>query len=393
MHNLILKTIFLFIFIPEVAFSLTIGSDGKISSESSEKVSENNSNLNDNECWVKDIKKDIKKLSGEKKHWTDLSKKQKDNFNKYVFKAEYDKEGAMVFNTNNVSNKNRYEFFDEFKDNFISEKGIKINLSYKDKGAEGDWNRFGLEGHAQRWQIMERIDFAANRGEEKWYRIFLYIPEETDAFLHQLSFFDFKYIECIGEKTPGPFFNLRSREFVSGLLSPDYFEYPHHNNDIQNAHGELSITYNWDFTKLKGTWLAFLMNVKWAEDGHFHLWINGNLRKSYYGDTIFHYDRVRFKFGPYRNYMDDATNKGEEISDISVRYATVGRGDSCDDVWSGGCEHFISQLNGFSQLNGVEKLVLCQAEMRKDGEPTRSVCKNLQDKIGSIDPIPSIQID
>ena len=61
----------------------------------------------------------------------------------------------------------------------------------KAKGIE--FNRFGLEGHAQRWQIMERIDFAANRGEEKWYRIFLYIPEETDAFLHQLSFFDFKY--------------------------------------------------------------------------------------------------------------------------------------------------------------------------------------------------------
>ena len=61
MPNLILKTLFLFIFIPKIAFSLTIGSDGKISSESSEIVSENNSNLNDNECWVKDIKKDINK--------------------------------------------------------------------------------------------------------------------------------------------------------------------------------------------------------------------------------------------------------------------------------------------------------------------------------------------
>ena len=140
MNNSILKIIFLFIFIPKIAFSLTIGSDGKISSDSSKYLSENKSNINDDECWVKDMKKDIKKISGEKKPWTDLSKKQKDNFNKYVFKAEYDKEGAMVFNTNNVSNKNRYEFFDEFKDDFISEKGIKINLSYNDKGAEGDWN-------------------------------------------------------------------------------------------------------------------------------------------------------------------------------------------------------------------------------------------------------------
>lgn len=55
--------------------------------------------------------------------------------------------------------------------------------------------------------------------------------------------------------------------------------------------------------------------------------------------------------------------------------------------------NFISQLNGFSQLNGYEKLVLCQAEKRKECESTRSICKNLQEKLGTNDPIPSIQLN
>ena len=89
--------------------------------------------------------------------------------------------------------------------------------------------------------------------------------------------------------------------------------------------------------------------------------------------------------------MDDATKMGETIKDISIRYATVGRGDTCDDVWSGGCDHFTSQLTGFSQLNGVEKLVLCQVDGgRKEGEPTRSICNNFQDRVGTKDPIPFI---
>ena len=387
------KFFILILLIPSLSWGLTF-KDGKQvdDSTSSSNNSSNNAqkNSNQNDCNFKDVKQVVKtELKSGNYPWKELSNKQKNNFNKYVFKGEYQQDGAMVLNDNSIID--RYEFFDEFKDDFISEKGIKIDLRYSDKGAESDWGRFGLTGHAQRWQVMERVDFAANKGEEKWYRVFVHIPDDTDAFRHQISFFDFKYIECLGEKTYGPYFNLRSREFVSGLLSPYYFEYPHHNNQTQNAHGDLAITYNADFTKFKGVWLGFLMNVKWAEDGHFHLWLNGKLRKSFYGDTIFHYDRVRFKFGPYRNYMDDATKMGETIEDISIRYATVGRGDTCDDVWSGGCDHFTSQLTGFSQLNGVEKLVLCQVDGgRKEGEPTRSICNNFQDRVGTKDPIPFI---
>ena len=388
-----MKRLFIIMFlIPSLSWGLTF-KDGKQvddSASSTNNISNTaQKNSNQNDCNFRDVKQVVKKeLKSGNYPWKELSKKQKNNFNKYVFKGEYQQDGAMVLIDNNIID--RYEFFDEFKDDFISEKGIKIDLRYSDKGGESDWGRFGLTGHAQRWQVMERVDFAANKGEEKWYRVFVHIPDDTDAFRHQISFFDFKYIECLGEKTYGPYFNLRNREFVSGLLSPYYFEYPHHNNQ-QNAHGDLAITYNADFTKFKGVWLGFLMNVKWAEDGHFHLWLNGKLRKSFYGDTIFHYDRVRFKFGPYRNYMDDATKMGETIEDISIRYATVGRGDTCDDVWSGGCDHFTSQLTEFSQLNGVEKLVLCQVDGgRKEGEPTRSICNNFQDRVGTKDPIPFI---
>lgn len=391
MFNFFLKSLFIIIFIPSITFSLTIGSDGKISNNnSSNNTDEKNSNQNDcNSINIKQVKKND--LKAGKPQWKELSKKQKNNFNKYVFKGDYQEEGAMVFNHRNVSDTDRYEFFDEFKDEFISENGIKIDLSYSDEGPKDDWIRWENPGFAQRWQIMERVDFAANKGEEKWYRIFVHIPEDTNAFLHQLSFFDFKYIECLGEKSVGPSFNLRGKDFVSTLTSPYYFKYISEGDALANAHGDLAITYNADFTKFKGVWLGFLMNVKWAEDGHFHLWLNGKLRKSFYGDTIFHYDRVRFKFGPYRSFMDDATKMGETIEDVSIRFATVGRGDTCDGVWYGGCDQFTSQLTGFSQLNGVEKLVLCQqVKDKKRAESTRATCNNYQDRVGTKDPMPFI---
>ena len=385
----------LLLLIPSLSWGLTF-KDGKqvddstsATNNSSNTVQKNSNQKDCNSINIKQIKKN--NLKAGTPQWKELSKKQKDNFNKYVFKGDYQQEGAMVFNPRNVSDTDRYEFFDEFKDEFVSEKGVKIDLKYSDKGPKGDWIRWGNPGFAQRWQIMERVDFAANKGEEKWYRIFVHIPEDTNAFLHQLSFFDFKYIECLGEKSVGPSFNLRSRDFVSVLTSPYSFKYISEGGDLSNAHGELNITYNADFTKFKGVWLGFLMNVKWAEDGHFHLWLNGKLRKSFYGDTIFHYDRVRFKFGPYRNFMDDATKLGETIEDVSIRFATVGRGDTCDDVWYGGCDHFTSQLTGFSQLNGVEKLVLCQqVKDKKEGESPRAACNNFQDRVGTKDPIPFI---
>jgi hypothetical protein len=52
------------------------------------------------------------------------------------------------------------------------------------------------------------------------------------------------------------------------------------------------------------------VNAKWAKDGFLHLWIDGKLRSSYYGDTMSDATSSRFKFGPYRYDMTQATDSG-----------------------------------------------------------------------------------
>jgi hypothetical protein len=60
-----------------------------------------------------------------------------------------------------------------------------------------------------------------------------------------------------------------------------------------------------------------LINAKWAKDGFLHLWIDGKLRSSYFGDMMAGATSARFKFGPYRNHMDDATDAGLKINDAN----------------------------------------------------------------------------
>ena len=40
------------------------------------------------------------------------------------------------------------------------------------------------------------------------------------------------------------------------------------------------------FSPLKGKWVNILINAKWAKDGFLHLWIDGKLRSSYFGDVL-----------------------------------------------------------------------------------------------------------
>ena len=78
--------------------------------------------------------------------------------------------------------------------------------------------------------------------------------------------------------------------------------------------------------------------------------------------------------------------------DIYIRYASVGRGDTCDEVWYVAYKQLYFTIKWFFSIKWYEKLVLCQAEKRKECESTRSICKNLQEKLGTNDPIPSIQL-
>ena len=80
---------------------------------------------------------------------------------------------------------------------------------------------------------------------------------------------------------------------------------------------------------------------------------------------------MRFKFGPYRHHMDNATKEGIEIPDTIIRYSNVGKSDNCDDLWSG-CSELISQLSNQSQVNGASSVVLCTSTTSQS-----SSCKNL----------------
>ena len=116
-----------------------------------------------------------------------------------------------------------------------------------------------------------------------------------------------------------------------------------------------------------------MVNAKWAEDGFLHLWIDGKLRSSYFGDVLGGASRVRFKFGPYRNYMTDATDQGLEIKDVVIRYSNVGKADKCDDLWSG-CDEIINQLTNNSQVHGAISVSMCIPSGDGDKPAT---CENL----------------
>ena len=76
------------------------------------------------------------------------------------------------------------------------------------------------------------------------------------------------------------------------------------------------------------------------------------LRSSYFGDMMAGATSARFKFGPYRNHMDDATDAGLKINDATIRYSNVGKADSCDELWNG-CDEITGQLKKQSQVHGV----------------------------------------
>ena len=123
-----------------------------------------------------------------------------------------------------------------------------------------------------------------------------------------------------------------------------------------------------------------LVNAKWAKDGFLHLWIDGKLRSSYFGDMMAGATSVRFKFGPYRNHMDDATDDGLKINDVIIRYSNVGKADSCDELWSG-CDEITGQLKNNSQVHGVVDVSLCKPFPNQPAQ-----CKGFKYRKGS--PVP-----
>ena len=297
-------------------------------------------------------------LSYAGKWHTNMKKQEKKDFGRYVLKAQ--SKNKMVFNNRNAPNKNGlYKFFDKIEDHMgVAEQGIEFNLKYSDKGHKDDWNRWGKPGHAQRFQIMEPYKHTTKKGKTKWYRVGYFLSKDVNTPKHNLSLFDFKMLYGKGEMTVGPSFNLSNNSFGWMFNTPNYKVAK---NEKAEAYyfDAYAVDLDHNYSPLKGKWVNILINAKWAKDGFLHLWIDGKLRSSYFGDMMAGATSARFKFGPYRNHMDDATNAGLKINDATIRYSNVGKADSCDELWNG-CDEITGQLKNQSQVHGVVDVSLCK---------------------------------
>ena len=302
-----------------------------------------------------------------------MKKQEKKDFDNYVLRAQ--SKSKMVFNSRNVPNRSGlYKFFDKIEDGMgVAEKGIEFNLSYSDVGDKLDWSRWGRPGFAQRFQIHEPKKYTTKKGKTKWYRVGYFIPKNFNTSKHNISLFDFKMIYGKeGEKAVGPSFNINNNSILWMWNGSNYKVAPNEAGE-QYYFDSYGIHLDDRFSPLRGKWVNLLINAKWAKDGFLHLWIDGKLRSSYFGDVLGGASRVRFKFGPYRNYMTDATDQGLEIKDAVIRYSNVGKADKCDDLWSG-CDEIINQLTNNSQVHGAISVNFCIPSGDGDKPAT---CKNL----------------
>ena len=266
----------------------------------------------------------------------------------------------MVYNDRNVPKRDGlYRFHEDFE----GERAIEINLSYSDIGHEMDWFRWNDPGFAQRYQIAEPLKKTTKKGKTKWYRVGLFIPGKTNTEKHTISFFDYKMIYGKTEMTVGPAFNLVNNEFTFFVNGSKYSTIEFRDSEEAYQFEHYGIVLNSVYKgKLKGKWINVLVNAKWDKDGFIHMWIDDELRVSYYGDMMAGADRVRFKFGPYRHHMVNATNAGLKIEDLTLYYSNVGKSDKCENLWSGCSLWHLSwwsqwkNPNGWSLSNGTTSL-------------------------------------
>tara|TARA_B100001093_G_scaffold193914_1_gene186446 strand:+ start:233 stop:1240 length:1008 start_codon:yes stop_codon:yes gene_type:complete len=313
-----------------------------------------------------------------------IPKNERKDFDYFVLKDESKK--SMVYNNRNVPKRDGlYRFHEDFE----GERAIEINLSYSDIGHEMDWFRWNDPGFAQRYQIAEPLKKTTKKGKTKWYRVGLFIPGKTNTEKHTISFFDYKMIYGKTEMTVGPAFNLVNNEFTFFINGSKYniteWRNGEKNYDFEHYGIALNSVYK---GKLKGKWINVLVNAKWDTDGFIHMWIDGELRVSYYGDLIAGADKVRFKFGPYRHHMVNATNAGLKIEDLTLYYSNVGKSDKCENLWNG-CSYLTDQITKKSQLNGVNHVALTQRfqEGTNQKKPENVFAKF---EIDPNDPLPSM---
>ena len=313
-----------------------------------------------------------------------IPKNERKDFDYFVLKDESKK--SMVYNDRNVPKRDGlYRFHEDFE----GERAIEINLSYSDIGHEMDWFRWNDPGFAQRYQITEPLKKTTKKGKTKWYRVGLFIPGKTNTEKHTISFFDYKMIYGKTEMTVGPAFNLVNNEFTFFVNGSKYSTIEFRDEEEHYQFEHYGIVLNSVYKgKLKGKWINVLVNAKWDKDGFIHMWIDDELRVSYYGDMMAGADRVRFKFGPYRHHMINATNAGLKIEDLTLYYSNVGKSDKCENLWSG-CSYLTNQITNKSQLNGVRH-VSKSTRVQQDSNQTKPKNVFFKFEIDPNDPLPSM---
>ena len=313
-----------------------------------------------------------------------IPKQERKDFDYFVLKDQSDKN--MVYNDRNVPKRKNLL---KFHENYEGEKAVEINLSYKDVGDEMDWLRWNQPGFAQRFQIGEPLKKTTKAGKEKWYRVGIFIPGKTNTEKHTISFFDFKMIYGKAEMSVGPAFTLVNNEFTFFVNGSQYITYEDREGVELYGFEHYAIVLDSIYKgKHKGKWINILINAKWHTDGFIHMWIDDELRVSYYGDMIAGADRIRFKFGPYRHHMTQATDAGLNIEDIKIYYSNVGKSDKCENLWSG-CDYLTDQIIKKSQLNGVRDVNLTQID-KGDNNQIKPENVFFKFEINPQDPLPSM---
>ena len=252
---------------------------------------------------------------------------------------------------------------------FVKKDGrnaLNIFMTYEDTGPDFDWKRLGTDGFAQRTQFLFARNRFIQKNDEKWYRLSYWLEGDNHTpnkgatiGLHQLSIFDLK-LKSDRDTDLGVGFNYSSRDNEVG------FDFIQDGEGTRDTHGGKSYL---DFPRLEfrlnekdfghdfnNRWVDIVVNIKWSEDGHTRIWVDGKLvANMLYGPHGGRETRqYGFKFGPYRNYMP----YGLRAPDINIYYADVGVSDSCEEIL-GNCKKLKSQITEGEYLARVKEPKVC----------------------------------
>ena len=225
---------------------------------------------------------------------------------------------------------------------FKGRDAVAISMRYADGGAQNDWYRFGTPGHAQRYQWSERVKYVAERGSEYWYKLSYHVPNDIDASNYTLSLFDWKAMYGNAEQGVAGGLSIINGRLTFYMLTGDGSQSCQRLNDqsvvCQQDTAFLNLRPS---ASHKGEWVEVIVNVKWDEEGHVRFWLNDKLRAAVSSNNNLGGARgAKFKFGPYRNHMDEFRTP---IKDVTVHYSEVARAKTCSEI-SDNCDMLINQI-------------------------------------------------